>query len=48
MEIRVSVSGVDRLISKLKAYQKSLKNKQKILLEKLAMVQLLNLVLIPP
>lgn len=36
MEIRVSVSGVDRLISKLKAYQKSLKNKQKILLEKLA------------
>lgn len=36
MEIRVSVSGVDRLISKLKSYQKSLKSKQKLLMEKLA------------
>lgn len=36
MEIRVSVSGVDRLISKLKSYQKTLKNKQKKLMERLA------------
>lgn len=36
MEIRVSVSGADRFISRLKSYQKSLKNKQKKLLERLA------------